>query len=110
MRDVIEKVMAAEAEGRRLVEAARKDAEQILANARAERRILLERATRESRLEAENILATAGDEARREKAESLACAADEVEKEIRLDETTRQHLVEAAVRCLRGPVENVKCL
>ena len=102
MRDVIEKVMATEAEGRQLVETAKNDAEQILANARFQGRLLVERANQESRLEAEDILEKAVDEARREKAESLARAANEVKSEVCIDEATKQRLVDASVRCLRG--------
>src|ERR1700739_1201067 len=102
MRDVIEKVMAAETAGRHLVETAKKDAGQILGNARSQSRLLVGRAGRESRLEAEQILAKAADEARREKAESLARAADEVKTEVHLGEATKQRLVKAVVRCLHG--------
>lgn len=102
MQEVIQRVIAAEAEAKQLVQAARTEAEQLLGGARVEARQLIEQAKREAQLEAERILAAAEAGARDEKKERLACAAKEIEASIRLDDATAQQAVEAAVRCVRG--------
>lgn len=61
---------------------------------------MVERARAASRLEAERILAEAEAEAACEKAEALARAAEEINRTVRLDEDTKRHAADSAIRCL----------
>jgi len=102
MREVIQKVIATETEAKQVVQAARTEAGQLAASARAQAGQMLEQANREAKLETEKILSTAEAEAAREKAERLARAAAEINRHIRLDETTAQAAVAAAMCCVCG--------
>ena len=102
MREVIQKVMAAEAEAQQLVRAARIEADQCLEQARQQARQRVEQARREAKLEAANLLASAERDADREKALRLARAREQIGAAITLDELTKQQAVAAALRCLGG--------
>ena len=106
MRDVIQKVIAAETDAKQLVQAARIEADQLLTNARLQARGLVELAHREARLETETILAAAEAEAGRDKAERLARATAEIQSNLRLDGATARQAVEAALRCVCGKQES----
>lgn len=102
MREVIQKVIAAETEAKQLVQAARTEADQLVTNARLQARDLVEQAHRETRLEAETILAAAETEAGHEKTERLARATAEINTSFRLDETAARQAADAALRCVCG--------
>lgn len=59
MRDVIQKVIAAEAEGRRIVEAAKTEAERISSDAQKKAQDIVARARQEARAEAERMVEAA---------------------------------------------------
>ena len=102
MRATIQRVMAAEAEARRLVEAARKEGEAHLADCRRRARELAENTEREARLAGAEILEAAAEEARCEKEDRLRKASAEIDASIRLDEAVAREAVDAIVRCVCG--------
>ena len=103
MREVIQRVLASEAEAKGIVEAARAQAAPILAEAQKKSQALAARVRQEARLEADRLMAAAVSEAGREKQERLARATAEIENQVRLEETTRQRAVEAVLRCVCEP-------
>lgn len=102
MHDVIQKVIAAEAEAKHIVEAGRSERDRILSDAQQRAEGVVGQACREARADAGKMIESAVQEAEREKQECLARAAAEIEAQIRLDEATRQRAVEAIVRCVCG--------
>ena len=102
MRDVIQKVIATEAEAKRLVEAAKVEAGRVTSEAQKQAEALVGRARQEARVETEKILAMALQEAEREKQELLARATVEMESQIRFDKDTRDRAVKAVIRCVCG--------
>jgi vacuolar-type H+-ATPase subunit H len=102
MRDVIQKVMAAEHEAKQLVEAARAEAVGFLSAAQNQAREQLETSRRVARAEAQQILADADASAQHEKSAQLNRAIAEIRATIRLDETTRQAAVAAGLRVVCG--------
>lgn len=102
MRDVIEKVMEAEREAQRRLEAARAEAAGLLADAQREAHELVTRSGEEARAEAEKLVNAAKGDAQREKKEQLARAGAEIEAGVRLDEETHRRAVSAVVRNVCG--------
>ena len=105
MRQIIEQVLAAEAEAKRIIEAAQAEAEQVISEAQVRAQELLERAHQTAREEAEAAVAAAVGAAEHEKKQRLAQIAIEVGQQVRLSSTRRTGAVEAAVRCLCGESE-----
>ena len=111
MRDVIQRVIATEARARQLVAAARVEGERIVSNARKQAEAVVAGAREESRAEAQGMIEVAIREAEREKEQRLARVTADIEKEVQLDEATRQRAVKAAIRCVceqRQPTEGTK--
>lgn len=102
MRDVIQRVIAAEAEAKHIVEAANTDRERISSDAQEKGQQLVAQARLEARDEADQMVETARLEAEREKQARLACVAADIETQVRLEETAKQRAVEAALRCVCG--------
>lgn len=102
MRDVIQRVIAAEAEAKRIIEAAKTEADRISSDAQKKGQHLVAQARQEARAEAERMLEAAIHGAEREKQERLACIAAEIETQVCLGETIRQRAVAGAVRCVCG--------
>ena len=102
MRDVIQKVIATEAEARRIVEAARAEAVRISAGAQKQGEELVARTRQEARAEADRVVEAALKTAAQEKRERLARAVAEIDTQVQLDETARQRAVAAAIRCVCG--------
>lgn len=102
MRDVIQKVIAAEAEARRIVEAARVEADRISAGAQKQGEELVVRTRQEARAEADRVVEAALKTAAQEKRERLARVVAEIDTQVQLDETARQRAVAAAIRCVCG--------
>lgn len=112
MRDVIQRVIATEAEAKCIVEAARVEGARILAEAQKRSQDIATRARQEAQIEAKRMVEAAVSEAGREKQERLARAAAEIETQVRLEETTKQRAVEASIRCVcepRQPREERSC-
>ena len=102
VHDVIQKVIATEAEAKRLVEAAKVEAGRITAAAQKQGEELVARARQEALAEAGRIVSAAVREAERRKQEQLVRAAAEIEAQIRFDEVTRQRAVAGVIRCVCG--------
>jgi len=102
MRDVIQKVIATEAEAKHIVAAARTEAERLASEAQKQSQDLVARARQEARGEAERMVEAARNEAEHEKQERLTRAAVEIETHVRLEEPVKRRAVEAAVRCVCG--------
>ena len=102
MRDVIRKLVDAESEARRMVDAARVEADRIAADARHAAEELAARSRRDARREAEEVVETATREALRIKRERLAHASAAIEAEVGVDSAVRQGLIDAAVRHVCG--------
>jgi vacuolar-type H+-ATPase subunit H len=102
MREVIKNVLATEVEARGMVAAARAEADRIASDAKRQIQDMVAQARLEAQVEAEQLVEAAGCEAGREKQELLARVKVEVEMQERLDETNRQRAVAAAMRCVCG--------
>ncbi len=102
MRDVIQKVMATEAEAKRMVLAARSEAERILSEAQKRAQELTTAARLAARLEAERILEPALQAAEAEKQERLVRSAAEIEIQVRVDEAAVRQAAQALARCVCG--------
>jgi vacuolar-type H+-ATPase subunit H len=102
MREIVQKVMAAEAEAKATVAAARREKERILAAAQRQAQELLATARGQARAEAVELLAAANHAAQLEKQARLARTASELATQASLDDETRRGVVEAAVRCVCG--------
>jgi vacuolar-type H+-ATPase subunit H len=102
MHDVIQRIIATENEAKTKVETARVEADRILSDARKKGQDILERARQEARFEAEAIVQTAVEAAEQEKKTRLTHAVAEIEKQIHLDQNSRQWAVEGVVRCVSG--------
>lgn len=102
MRNVIQKVIATEAEASCMVEAARKEAGRLTSEAKKQAESLAALARQEARVETERIMAAALQEAEGEKQDLLARATFEMESQIRFDPGTRDRAVKAVIRCVCG--------
>jgi vacuolar-type H+-ATPase subunit H len=102
MREIIQQVIATEAQAKQMIQAARAEAGRLLDAARKEARDRVEQARQEARIEAGTILTAATEQADQEKAGHLKRAAAEIHQQVSLDETTMRQAAEAAVRCVCG--------
>jgi len=106
MREVIKNVIAAEAEARGMVAAARAEADRIASDAQKRSQDMVAYARLEARVEAERLVEVAGRDAGREKQERLARATVEIETQVRLEQTNRHRAVVGAVRCVCGQLQD----
>ena len=102
IREVIQSVIEAETQAKRLVAAAKAEAEVILPQAEKQSQELLRSVQQETRAEVERLAEEATRQAEREKNECLAHAAAGIEAEVRLDEISRQRAVESILLCVCG--------
>lgn len=102
MREVIQKLVDAEAEARRTIEAARTEAAAVVSGARRSAEELAAQSRRDAREEAERTVQSAVLEARGQARERLTRATADIESEVRVDPAVQHRLVEAAVRCVCG--------
>lgn len=102
MREVIQKVMAAEAEAKQRVQAATAEAERIISAARGRAQDLVAAAGAAARAEADQILAGAVQSTATEKQQRLEAVTAEIETQVRVDETMVRQATEAVTRCLCG--------
>jgi vacuolar-type H+-ATPase subunit H len=102
MNDVIQKVVATEAEAKRMVLAAKSEADRILSAAQKRAQELTATARKDVQLEAQNILAQAMAEAEKNQQARLASVAAGMEKQVYLDAAARRQAVEAVIRCVCG--------
>ena len=102
MRDVIQKVIATEAEGKRMLFDARAEAGRILTEAQTRAQQLMAHARKEVQLAAQKILTAAVADAEIDKQTRLASTTAGIEKQINLSDDERRQAVEAVVRCVCG--------
>lgn len=102
MHEVIQSVLATEAEAEGMVAAARAEANHVAAAAQLKRQELVACRREEARVEAERIVAAAVHQAGREQQEGRARVAAEVESQFQLAADVRDRVVVAAVRCVCG--------
>jgi vacuolar-type H+-ATPase subunit H len=102
MREVIQKMVEAEVEAKRILDAATAEAEHLLGEARRQAQGLLEQSRREAKAAAARVVEAAVQEAEREKTDRLAREIAAVEAKTSLDDATRRAAVEAVVRLVTG--------
>jgi vacuolar-type H+-ATPase subunit H len=100
MREVIEALLATEGEARRIVQAARSEAEGILSEARKAADALHATARAEARRDARNAIGAAIEAAQQERQRRQDAAVTVMEQQVRLDNILKNSLVEAVVRCI----------
>lgn len=100
MQDVIQRIIAAESEARRIVESAKSEADRILSDAQKKGHDIIEQARTRALLESDEIVKAAVKKAEQEKQLHLADAVIEIEKQIRLEPRTKQLAVEGVIRCV----------
>jgi vacuolar-type H+-ATPase subunit H len=100
MREVIQQLVAVEAEAQRIVQAAQADADRILADAQHQAQEWAARGREDARGAAEKLVATAVANAGREKQARLALASEEIDTQVRLDEEATEQIVTEIVRCV----------
>ncbi len=104
-RGLIQRIMVSEREAKSTVEAAREEAERIVADAKRQAHALTSRIRQENRRAREEAIEAAVEAGRREKEDRLAQAAREIDQAVSLDEQTRQRIIAAVVRCACGSQE-----
>lgn len=102
MRDVIQKIIAAESEAKLIVDKAKAEADHILSDAQKKGQDMIDRAREEALFEAERIIEAAIEGAEREKQDRLARIAAEIERDVQLGEDRKERAVEGVVRCVCG--------
>jgi vacuolar-type H+-ATPase subunit H len=102
MNEVIKKVIAAEAEAKRLVQAAKTEAERIMSEAKKRALELRSAARQQNQIEVEQILASATADADKEKQARLAAVAADIEKRMVLDEPAKRQAIAAVLKCVSG--------
>lgn len=100
MQDVIQRIIAADSEARRIVESAKDEADRILSDAQKKGRDIVEQARARALLESEAIMTAAAKKAEQEKQLRLAEAVIEIEKQIRLEPRTKKWAIEGVIRCV----------
>ncbi len=106
MRDVVQKIVATENQGKRIVEEARAEADRIVAEARKQTQDIGVKAYQDAGREAQGIIAKAVESAEGQKQKSLADASAAIEREVVIDEGSRQKIVDEIIRYVcftRGP-------
>jgi len=102
MRDVIQRMLDAEAQANRIIAEAEAQADRIRADARRQAHERAEAIRADARAEADRLVREAADEADRDRADALRRAAETIDREVRLDDRARARAVEAVVRAVTG--------
>lgn len=102
MRDVVQKMVEAEAEAKRILAQAQAEADRILAEARAKAQEIAGHHREELREQTTQIAEKAIQAAEAERRERLARAATKIEAEVRLDDAVRKEAVNAVIRTVAG--------
>lgn len=103
MNEVIARVMEAEAEAKRIVEAARIEADRILAEARVQAGELSTRIRRETQAEADRLIEDTVQAASQEKQARLKRYTAKLESSLPLDGPEKEEAVNAALKCVCYP-------
>jgi vacuolar-type H+-ATPase subunit H len=102
MREVIQQLIEAEGEAKRLVESAHREAERLVGKAEAEAQATLTRVRAEVRVQAGQLVQAAVEHACAEKKQRLEEAHLQIQTELQLDPDTRSQLVQAVVEFVCG--------
>ena len=102
MHDIIQKVMATEAEAKQMRSAAQSEAARILSEAQKRAAEIVASARQAARLEADQILTKGWQAGEVEKKVRLAHAIAVIESQVNLDDRTQRQVVEAVTRCVCG--------
>ena len=102
MRDVIHKIVATENHAKRIVEEARAQADRIISDARKQAQDINMNAYQDAGREAGEIVAAAVRAADDEKRQRLENASAAIEREIVIDGTSRQAVIEEIIRHVCG--------
>jgi vacuolar-type H+-ATPase subunit H len=102
MRQLVQSILATEAEAKAMVAAAAREAERIVADARTKSREDSERALHDAHAEAARIREAVRVATAAEKAAQLAQVTAGIENRVRLDATWREDAIAAVVRCVCG--------
>jgi hypothetical protein len=100
MREIIQSVLATEAEAKRLVEEAQRHAGGTRAAARIRVAELIEQSHQQAKLEASRILSGAVEDAAKNQAAQLAHLRDRLTTEVRLQPAAREQIIQAAVAAI----------
>ena len=100
MHEVIQQLVAVEAEAKRIVQAGQTEADRILADAQRQAQELVACGREETRVAAEQLVAAAIAEAERNKQARLAHVGKEIETQVCLDDKTREQIIAEIVRCV----------
>jgi vacuolar-type H+-ATPase subunit H len=103
MNEVIARVMEAEAEARRIVDAARTESDRILSAARDEARQLSARIRKDTQTEADRLMEESIGAARQKKQTGLTRYAAELDARLPLAPSTEESAVAAALMCVCYP-------
>ena len=102
MRDVIQKMLEAEAEAKRIVAGAEAEAERIRADARRQAHQLTDQARAETRTDTDRIAEEAAGRSDSQRRAAIADAAKTIDDGLHLDEPLRTRAVETVVRRVCG--------
>jgi vacuolar-type H+-ATPase subunit H len=102
MHEVIQKIIAAETEAKRMVQAAKADAGRVLAEAQTSALELKSAAQQKAQKESEEILKESLVKGTKEKKSRLATVAREIERQIVLDGAASQKAAAAVVKSVCG--------
>lgn len=100
MREIIAKVLEAEAEGKKIVAIAKAEAERILAEARAKAQETTDRIRKETQIEITRTVEECEKETLQEKETALARASGEISARFPLDQPAREQAVLAGIHCV----------
>lgn len=103
MRDVIQTILASEAEARQIVAAAHAEAERIMTAARQSAQAFREQVSIETRGDVERLLAESARQAVAEQQARVAQAVDEIAAQVPLEPAWRPGAVAEVVRCVSSP-------
>ena len=102
MRDVIQKIVATENQAKRIVEDGRTQADRILLEARKKAQDITAKAYQDAGREAQEIIAEAAREAEGERQKTLNEALETLEREVIIDERSRQKIIDEIIRHVCG--------
>jgi vacuolar-type H+-ATPase subunit H len=109
MREIIQSLVAAEAEAQRIVQSGQEEAERLLAEAEKRAQTILSTARSEARLEGERLVRAAVEESQESKRQQLQKARAEIQERVQLDAPTREALIQAVVGFVcSGPSERAR--
>ena len=98
MRDVIQKIVAAENQAKRIIEEVRAQADRILSEARRQAQDISTKAYQDAGREAQDIVAEAAREAEGARQKSLEKALASIEQEVVIEEDLKRKIIEEVVR------------